>query len=37
MINDKMCPDVLGLMLFKNDDMEKPIELLSGGEKARIR
>ncbi|HWE02430.1 MAG TPA: ABC-F family ATP-binding cassette domain-containing protein [Tepidisphaeraceae bacterium] len=37
MINDKMCRDVLGLMLFKTEDMEKPMSLLSGGEKSRIR
>lgn len=36
-INDKMARDVLGLMLFNNDDMEKHIDLLSGGEKARVR
>ena len=32
-INDKACREVLALMLFNNDDMEKHIELLSGGEK----
>jgi ATP-binding cassette subfamily F protein 3 len=37
MINDKEARDVLGLMLFGNDDIEKHIELLSGGEKARVR
>jgi ATP-binding cassette subfamily F protein 3 len=36
-INDKTAREMLGLMLFNNDDMEKHIELLSGGEKARVR
>jgi ATP-binding cassette, subfamily F, member 3 len=36
-IKDKEARDVLGLMLFGNDDVEKRIELLSGGEKARVR
>jgi ATP-binding cassette subfamily F protein 3 len=29
--------DVLAMMLFRNDDIEKPIHLLSGGERARVR
>jgi ATP-binding cassette, subfamily F, member 3 len=29
--------DVLALMLFRGDDIEKPIHLLSGGERARVR
>jgi ATP-binding cassette subfamily F protein 3 len=29
--------DVLALMLFRGDDIEKPIRLLSGGERARVR
>jgi ATP-binding cassette subfamily F protein 3 len=29
--------DVLALMLFRGDDIEKPIKLLSGGERARVR
>ena len=29
--------DVLAMMLFRNDDIEKPIKLLSGGERARVR
>jgi ATP-binding cassette subfamily F protein 3 len=37
MIKDKEARDVLGLMLFGNDDIEKHIEMLSGGEKARVR
>ncbi len=36
-VSDKSARDVLGLMLFRTDDMEKRIELLSGGEKARVR
>src|SRR5665213_2757265 len=36
-INDKAVREVLALMLFGNDDLEKRIELLSGGEKARVR
>ncbi|HYO10152.1 MAG TPA: ABC-F family ATP-binding cassette domain-containing protein [Tepidisphaeraceae bacterium] len=29
--------DVLALMLFRGDDIEKPIGMLSGGERARVR
>jgi len=29
--------DVLALMLFRGDDVEKPVGLLSGGERARVR
>jgi ATP-binding cassette subfamily F protein 3 len=29
--------DVLALMLFRGDDIEKPVGLLSGGERARVR
>jgi ATP-binding cassette subfamily F protein 3 len=29
--------DVLAMMLFRKDDIEKPIKLLSGGERARVR
>ena len=29
--------DVLAMLLFRNDDIEKPINLLSGGERARVR
>jgi ATP-binding cassette subfamily F protein 3 len=29
--------DVLAMMLFRNDDIDKPIKLLSGGERARVR
>ena len=36
-IKDKEAREVLALMLFGNDDLEKHIELLSGGEKARVR
>jgi len=37
LIKDKEAREVLALMLFANDDLEKHIELLSGGEKARVR
>ncbi len=37
MIKDKEAREVLALMLFGNDDLEKHIDLLSGGEKARVR
>jgi ATP-binding cassette subfamily F protein 3 len=37
LIKDKEAREVLALMLFGNDDLEKHIELLSGGEKARVR
>jgi len=36
-VTDKATRDVLGMMLFRQDDFEKKIELLSGGEKARVR
>ena len=36
-VTDKAARDILGLMLFRQDDFEKHIEVLSGGEKARIR
>ncbi len=36
-VTEKTIRDVLGLMLFNNEDMEKHIDLLSGGEKARVR
>jgi ATP-binding cassette subfamily F protein 3 len=36
-VSDKTARDALGLMLFGNDDMPKTIEMLSGGEKARVR
>ncbi len=29
--------DLLGMFLFRGDDIEKPIQLLSGGERARVR
>jgi ATP-binding cassette subfamily F protein 3 len=34
---DKQAREVLGLMLFGNDDVLKHIEVLSGGERARLR
>ena len=37
MIKDKEAREVLALMLFRNEDLEKHIDLLSGGEKARVR
>ncbi len=36
-VTDKDVRDVLAMMLFKQDDVEKPIKLLSGGERARVR
>jgi ATP-binding cassette subfamily F protein 3 len=33
----QMIRDVLALMLFRGDDIEKPVGLLSGGERARVR
>jgi ATP-binding cassette subfamily F protein 3 len=36
-ISDKAAREVLALMLFRNDDLPKTIDLLSGGEKARVR
>ena len=36
-VSDKSAREVLALMLFRNDDLPKRIELLSGGEKARVR
>ena len=37
MISDKSARDLLALMLFRNDDLPKTIDMLSGGEKARVR
>ncbi len=34
--NEKQLRDALGSMLFSGDDVEKPMALLSGGEKARV-
>ncbi len=36
-VTDKDVRDVLAMMLFKQEDVEKPIKLLSGGERARVR
>lgn len=36
-ISDKSAREVLALMLFRNDDLPKTIDMLSGGEKARVR
>jgi ATP-binding cassette subfamily F protein 3 len=36
-ISDKAAREVLALMLFRNDDLPKTIDVLSGGEKARVR
>ena len=36
-VSDKSAREVLALMLFRNDDLPKRVELLSGGEKARVR
>jgi ATP-binding cassette subfamily F protein 3 len=36
-VSDKSAREVLALMLFRTDDLPKTIELLSGGEKARVR
>jgi ATP-binding cassette subfamily F protein 3 len=36
-ISDKSAREVLALMLFRNDDLPKTIDVLSGGEKARVR
>ncbi len=36
-MTDKSAREALALMLFGNDDLPKTIELLSGGEKARVR
>jgi ATP-binding cassette subfamily F protein 3 len=35
--NDKQLRDALALMLFRGDDVYKPMGLLSGGERARVR
>lgn len=35
--NDKQIRDSLGAMLFSGDDVEKPMRLLSGGERARVQ
>ncbi len=34
---DQVLKDTLGLFLFRGDDVFKPVSLLSGGERARIR
>ena len=36
-VSDKSAREVLALMLFRNDDLPKTVEMLSGGEKARVR
>ncbi len=36
-VTEKDVRDVLAMMLFKQEDAEKPIHLLSGGERARVR
>src|SRR6476620_12575848 len=36
-VSDKAAREVLALMQFRNDDLPKTIDLLSGGEKARVR
>jgi ATP-binding cassette subfamily F protein 3 len=36
-ITIKEVRDVLAMLLFRNEDSEKPIKLLSGGERARVR
>jgi ATP-binding cassette subfamily F protein 3 len=36
-VSDKSAREVLAMMLFRTDDLPKTIELLSGGEKARVR
>ena len=36
-VTEKDVRDVLAMMLFKKSDGEKPIKLLSGGERARVR
>jgi ATP-binding cassette subfamily F protein 3 len=36
-VTEKDVRDVLAMMLFKQEDTEKPIKLLSGGERARVR
>lgn len=36
-ITEKEVRDTLAMLLFKQDDIEKPIHLLSGGERARVR
>ena len=35
-INDKSLRDTLALMLFRGDDVHKPMGVLSGGERARV-
>jgi ATP-binding cassette subfamily F protein 3 len=35
-VNDAEVRAVLALMLFRNEDIDKPIRLLSGGERARV-
>jgi ATP-binding cassette, subfamily F, member 3 len=34
--NEQQLRDALGAMLFRGDDIEKPMRLLSGGERARV-
>ncbi len=36
-LKDKELRDLLALMLFRNDDVHKRMEMLSGGERARVR
>ena len=36
-VKDKEVRDVLAMMLFRGDDIYKPVGLLSGGERARVR
>jgi ATP-binding cassette subfamily F protein 3 len=36
-VKDKQLRDALALMLFRGDDIDKPVGLLSGGERARLR
>ena len=36
-VKDQELRDLLALMLFRGEDVEKPIGLLSGGERARVR
>ena len=36
-VKEKEARDVLAMMLYRGDDVHKPIALLSGGERARVR
>jgi ATP-binding cassette, subfamily F, member 3 len=36
-VKEQQVRDVLATMLFRGDDIEKPVRLLSGGERARLR